>query len=58
VVLDVDYGVACTWHWLSAIYHELVVGCDGLAQKIWMLDQPRSEHGRTLPVQLQWVELH
>jgi hypothetical protein len=27
VVHDVDRGVGCTWHWISATYHELVVGC-------------------------------
>jgi hypothetical protein len=33
VVLDVDRGIACTWHWISTKYHELVVGCDGFIQK-------------------------
>jgi hypothetical protein len=40
VVPDVDRGVACTWHWISAKYHELVVGCVGFIQQIWLLDQP------------------
>ena len=57
MVHDVDLGIACTWHWLSAKYHELVVGCVGFAQQIWMLDQPQSEYGKTPIVQLQWVEL-
>jgi hypothetical protein len=52
-----DHGVSCTWNWISREYHELVVGCAGFTQKIWFLDQPQSEHGRTLPMKLQWVEL-
>jgi hypothetical protein len=33
VVPDVDHGVACTWHWIYAKYHELVVECAGFTQK-------------------------
>jgi hypothetical protein len=61
VVPDVDHGVACTWHWISTQYHELVVGCDvgcvGCAQQIWLPNQPRYDHGRNFNVCLQWAEL-
>jgi hypothetical protein len=57
VVPDVDCGTACTWFWFSAKCHELVVECVVFFQQIWLLNPPRSEHGMTLPVKLQWVEI-
>jgi hypothetical protein len=38
-------ALACTWHWISAKYHELVVGCVGFIQQIWLLNQPQSSMG-------------
>jgi hypothetical protein len=57
VVPDVDSGVVCTWQWLSAQYHELVVGCVVCAQQIWLPEQPLSKHGINLLVRMQWEQL-
>jgi len=38
-------------------YPELVVGYFGFIQQICLLNQPQLEHGRTLPMKLQLVEL-
>jgi len=58
VVPNVDHGTTFTWSWISEKYHEIFVGCVGFVKKIWLLDQPRSNHGRNLPMKIQWVELH
>jgi hypothetical protein len=50
VVPNVDRGISFTWNCLSTKFHELVVECVGFTQQIWLLDQPRSKHGRTLPM--------
>jgi hypothetical protein len=39
-------------------YHEPIVECDIFFQKKLMLYIPQYKHGRSLPMKMQWVELH
>jgi hypothetical protein len=58
VELNVGHVITCTWHWISVGYHEPIFECAYPLKKIGFSILPHLEHGRTLPVKMQWVELH
>ena len=48
--LNVDHGVAYTYHQLFEKYHELDLGCDGSIQQSWFPVQYQFENGRINPM--------